>query len=243
MKFIQTIVELVPRRRRSSFARSLPSPYDNEEANNLYNSLFCDDPSAFELKEGTSPSEWQRAIYLGQDAKMLALCALDVSQDALFRFHVFKLLRSKAVNVPYKLLLGVVIENHLKEGLDTLAVYADGLFRRIAANGTTFQVVKPDELEAVLATVFDEAQKLVYLILPSDQTRSKPPAVGRMRVTALTSQGVYTVEARVDNMLTNHWTSKLVKTSQHLVGPDLFKPRRTTGVQPGQSGNQAMPST
>lgn len=223
MTLFQKLFGKFPLRIRSNQVQMFHSPYDNEDANRVYNLLFCDDLRVFELKEGASPAEWQRAMYLQPNAKFLELYALDAKEDARTRFHVFRFLRAMEVNVPYKLLLGVVVENHLKDGLDTIAVYADGRIRRIAPNGTSFLIEEPDGLEEVVNAVCDEAQTLAYLVLPSEKARLKPPAVGRMRISALVSQGMYTVEGRVEDMLINNWTAKLIKTSQHLAsGLDCY---------------------
>lgn len=223
MTLFHTFFEKLPLRRRQRPAHLLHGPYDNEDANRVYNLLFCDAPQIFEIKEGVTPTEWQRAMYLEPNTKLLEQFALNAKEDARIRFHIFRFLRAMDVYLPYKLLLGVVVENHLKEGLDTIAVYADGRIRRIAPNGMSFLIEEPDGLEDVVNVVCEEAQTLAYLVLPSEKARLKPPAVGRMRISALISQGMYTVEGRVEDMLINNWTAKLIKTSQHLAsGLDCY---------------------
>jgi hypothetical protein len=223
MTLFQTLFEKFPLRRLQRPAQLLHGPYDNEDANRVYNLLFCDAPQVFEIKEGVTPTEWQRAMYLQPNTKLLEQFALNVKEDARIRFHIFRFLRAMDVYLPYKLLLGVVVENHLKGGLDTIAVYADGRIRRIAPHGVSFLIEEPDGLEEVVNEVCEEAQTLAYLVLPSEEARLKPPAVGRMRISALISQGTYTVEGRVEDMLTNNWTAKLIKTSQHLAsGLDCY---------------------
>lgn len=223
MNLFDTIFQILPLRKNFKPNDGILNPYRKDDANSIYKLLFCDDPRMFEIKEGLPPTEWQRAMYLEPNTRVLEFFALDAREDARVRFHIFRVLRTLDVHVPYKMLMGVVIERQVKGGLDTLAIYADGHIQRIAPNGTTFMTDEPDGLASIVTEVCNEAQALAYLVLPDDATRWTPLTLGRMRISVLTSQGIYTIEGSECDMQTNTWTSKLVRTSNHLAsGLDCY---------------------
>ena len=99
-------------------------PYQSEAANEIYNLLFCDNLAAFKPKEGESAATWQ-AVLFAEPADRSALLALanDVTQEGRIRYLAHARLRSLGENPPAKVLLGVIVEVSLADGLDTLAAY------------------------------------------------------------------------------------------------------------------------
>src|SRR5580658_10040720 len=87
------------------------TPYSESAANDIYNMLFCDDPSAYRPTGGRAPAPWQ--VVLSSDPPNVpALVALadDFTQEGRTRFLAYTKLRALGQVVPAKRLLGVIVE-------------------------------------------------------------------------------------------------------------------------------------
>jgi len=132
------------------------SPYSNEGIDFIYNLLFCDDISAFQPKPGEKPTSWQATLFSEPpDIAALETLAAEVSQDGRIRSVAYQQLRSAGRKVPVKILLGVIVEVPLAEGLDTLAAYSEGGVRYINKAGKLGQA-RPelDHLPGLGCSVF-----------------------------------------------------------------------------------------
>ena len=112
------------------------SPYDSEAANTIYNLLFCDNPASFKAKPGEKPSYWQAALNSAPaDVEALRALASDATQEGRIRFLAFSRLRELGNAVQPKILLGVIVEVPLSEGLDALAAFSEGGIRYVNQSG------------------------------------------------------------------------------------------------------------
>ncbi|HMU65083.1 MAG: hypothetical protein U1E82_07460 [Nitrosomonas sp.] len=124
------------------------TPYQSDAANEIYNLLFCDNLAAFKPKEGESATTWQTVLFAEptDQAALLAL-ANDATQEGRIRYMAYARLRSLEENVPAKVLLGVIVEVSLADGLDALAAYSDGGVRYINHSGELVFLEGSTELE------------------------------------------------------------------------------------------------
>ena len=105
-------------------------------ANEIYELLFCDRSSAFQPKPGGKPTDWQLVLFGdGQDPAKVDELAKDDRAESRVRALAFNWLRMHERETPKGVVLGVVIEVALDQGLDVLAAYADGSIRYINQTG------------------------------------------------------------------------------------------------------------
>ena len=89
-----------------------------------YNRLFADDPALFTMEEVGYP--WGSLKAFPGHAADLRRVAADTALPSRARLLAYRRLQQSGDAIAEKELLGVVIEVGLEQGLDTLAVYADG---------------------------------------------------------------------------------------------------------------------
>ncbi len=159
------------------------APYGTAKVNNIYNLLFCDDPALFKDQNGQER--------FGADAKVADVrkIAEDESQESRVRALAYNWLRARKESVPAGKLLGVVFEVPIDNGLDTLAVYADGSVRYI--NHTAVMSIfdgTPPEIAAAGKAIVASAAAVVGSFKPSDKDRLPPPTL-EVRVTFLAADG------------------------------------------------------
>ena len=162
-----------------------PAPYGTAKVNNIYNMLFCDDPALFKDQNG------QERFGAGAQVADVRKIAEDENEESRVRALAYNWLRARKESVPPGKLLGVIFEVPIDNGLDTLAVYADGRVRYINHTGvmSIFEGTPP-EIAAGGKAIVASAATVVGSFKPSDKDRAPPPTV-EVRVTLLTSDGLY----------------------------------------------------
>ncbi len=89
-----------------------------------------------------------------------------------------------------KQILGVVVDVHLDEGLDTLACYPDHTARYFNWSGRSTIWERPGpQLDESIDDVLAEARVLVQKIGPWDKDRPPPPDRGDIQIHLLTPSG------------------------------------------------------
>jgi hypothetical protein len=168
-------------------------PYGEDEAlNNLYALLFCDDLELFRegAKAGTGP--WQELFRSPPNIPALREIANDERQESRIRLLAFRKIEEIGEPVADRVLLGVVIEVGMDEGLDTLAVYRDGTARLINYSGKmVIWETRTEESDRLTSSVLDASENVVRSIGPWDGKRLPPPVTGQLRMSFLTSDGLY----------------------------------------------------
>ena len=176
-------------------------PYRDDAANGMYNLLFCDEPALF-VPKGDGP-HGVLATVLAEPSDRVALesIANDQGMESRIRMLAFNRLRAMKVAVPSKQLLGVILEVPLSQGLDTLAVFADGRMRYInqAEKIGVFEDAPP-AIAQKAQMVLRASQAVVDRIGPATEPRRAPPTADLTRMTFLVSDGLYFGEAATDNM-------------------------------------------
>jgi hypothetical protein len=188
---------------RESVANSSPpvySAYESSAANFMYDLLFCDRRDSFRgAAEGEQPPPGRSVLFSEPpDISGLKRLAGDVSADGRIRYLAFARLRDAGVPVEPKVLLGVIIEVGLSDGLDTLAAFSDGGVRYINHSGKMIVVEGTNKFSPLVNRLFQSASLVVARIGPWDQPRRPPPGKGNLRLTFLVSDGLYFGEGRLD---------------------------------------------
>lgn len=118
------------------------------------------------------------------------------------RALAFGLLRSKAIPVKPRQLLGVIVEVPLDEGLDTLAAFADGRVRYInhSEKIAIFEGAPP-QIESKVKELMQVSQGLIGRMGPWEKQRLPPPKQGNVRITFLVSDGLYFLEGSFEDIL------------------------------------------
>ena len=175
-------------------------PYRSDAANDMYNLLFCDEPARF-ASNGAPQGALATVLAEPSDRAALQGIADDRGIESRIRMLAFNRLRAMGVAVPSKQLLGVILEVPLAEGLDTLAVFADGRMRYInQAEKIAIFEDAPPAIARKADMVLRAAQAVVDRIGPANEPRRAPPTDDLTRMTFLVSDGLYFGEAATDNM-------------------------------------------
>jgi hypothetical protein len=200
----------------SSIAMAAPpyAPYANQATDAIYNLLFCDDIAAFRPKGDRPPTPWQTTLF-SEPADIGALQALaaDASQEGRIRALSYQRLRNAGQKVPGKVLLGVVVEVPLEQGLDTLAAYSEGGVRYINQTGKMGVFENVPGLQPLVQDLFKASQLVVDRIGPTEQPRLPPPKPDGIRITFLVSDGLYFGEGAMARMQHDQLAGPVIDTA------------------------------
>lgn len=170
----------------------LHKPFEKPELNLLYNLLFCDEPALFENPQSSGTEPWATLLAEQPDAAALARIAHDDSNEGRVRALAFNRLRAGGEPVPPKVILGVIVEVPLPQGLDVLAAFSEGGVRYINQSGKAVIFEgKANPVERLGQELVATAQPVVDKIGPWEQPRLAPPGAGKVRMTFLVSDGLY----------------------------------------------------
>lgn len=194
------------------------NPYPSDAANEIYNLLFCDNLAAFKPKEGESAATWQTVLF-AEPADRSALLALanDVTQEGRIRYMAYARLQSLGENVPAKVLLGVIVEVSLANGLDALAAYSEGGVRYINHSGEFVFFEGSTELEPHVKKLLAVSEPIVARIGPWKQPRRSPPKSDNVRLTFLVSDGLYFGEGPMSMMQNEEMAGPVIQSATTLL--------------------------
>jgi hypothetical protein len=168
------------------------APYANDTANSIYNLLFCDERDAFKPKPGESPVLWQATLFSAvPDSGALGALAADPTQDGRIRYLAYARLRELKQPVPRKVLLGVIVELPLPDGLDVLAAFSDGGVRYLNQTGKLAVFEGADSLRPLVQRLLDASELVIERIGPWGNPRRAPPRLGTVRLSFLVSEGLF----------------------------------------------------
>jgi len=174
------------------------SPYQDQVLNETYNRLFCDNPNL--LKD---EFEAEYAALFGMKPQKAAIRAVVEKAEANPRIRMLaaNMLRDSKSAVKENKVLGVVVEVGFPEGLETLAVYADGRIDYISSTGQykNWQVTGPAAEQAVNYMIYI-AQQAVESMPPINHNRMYPPFVDMARFSILSTWGMYVGQGTVDSL-------------------------------------------
>ncbi|WP_158881794.1 hypothetical protein [Rhodanobacter sp. L36] len=173
------------------------APYKESYANFLYNLVFCDDPGLFR-NDNTAKGNGFWAVLLADEPDYAGLekIASNPEEESRARVLAYNRMRAGGCVVPAKLLLGVIFEVALEQGLDTLAAYPDGQVRYLNQSGKVAIFDGGSAyVEALAKELVAVSQPIVNAIGPWDRKRLPPPPTDYVRMTFLVSDGLYFGEA------------------------------------------------
>lgn len=144
----------------------------------------------------------QARIYkeLGQDAEAGSLLQMILNAPELESRHYLQawhFLRQGGMTLDFPVeLYGMVVEVAMEEGLDLLAIYADGSARYYNYSGSGIVWDMPDEeVGRKINAILEQGRKILQHIGPWEGDRPPAPATGKARINLLTSHGLYFGEA------------------------------------------------
>lgn len=137
---------------------------------------------------------------LGQGAQATQLLEQVINAPALESRHYlqawhFMRQGGMQLNFPVEL-YGMVVEVAMEEGLDLLAVYADGSARYYNYSGSGIVWDQhEEEVGGKINKILQQGRQILQHIGPWDGQRPPAPATGKARLNMLTSHGLYFGEA------------------------------------------------
>ena len=189
-------------------------------ANEIYDLLFCDNPTAFQPKSDDKPTDWQLLLFgPAQDPARIARLAGHSATESRVRVLAYNWLRTHGHETPKGVLLGVIIEVPLDHGLDVLAAYADGSVRYINHTGK-MALIEPrglPEASVQAKRLIELAQPIVAQIGPWDKARLPPPAKPNIRLTFIVSDGLYFGEGPLEVMQQDGLAGPLIQQGAHML--------------------------
>jgi hypothetical protein len=204
-----------------------PGPYAQPEINALYELLFCDDRSLFRPRDGQPAAPWQALLFADEpDPAAVRVLADDPGNESRLRILAYNWLREHGLPVPPRLLLGVIVEVPLDQGLDVLAVYLDRRIRYINQSGrlAVFEEITAAmqvQVQALLAA----SQDAVDRIGPWDKPRLPPPQAGGIRLTFLASDGLYFGQGAFETMAREAMAAPIIQQATELLQLVVAMPR------------------
>ncbi|QQS39816.1 MAG: hypothetical protein IPM63_10545 [Acidobacteriota bacterium] len=219
MKKFLTAIGLSAVAAGSVSAQNLNGPYEDPAANAIYQLLFCDRLSLFKDDfEGDLVEPWKTLFAEDASSNDLAKIAADTKLESRQRALAYGLLRKRGKEVPKGVILGTIVEVHLPEGLDTLAVFTDGSVRYINHTGKmVFVEGKGHSFEAEAKDVIEASQTVVDAIGPWDKDRLAAPIKGNIRMSFLVSDGLYFGEGTIETIYADNLSGPMIKAAEVLL--------------------------
>ena len=203
----------------ASTGHAVDGPYSDQSTNLIYQLLFCDRLDLY--KENYSVDRegpWSALFSAAADPAPLVAIAEDEGQESRVRMLAFNALRVAGVSVPPKQYLGTIIEVPLAEGLDTMAVFADGGARYINHAGKVIVVEgSPNPFDDEINAVIEASKPIVAAIGPWDKERLPPPDEGNIRLSFLVSDGLYFGEGPMAAMQGDGLAGPLISAATRLL--------------------------
>jgi len=218
------------------------SPYDTYETNFIYNLLFCDTASLFYPKEDKEFTDWHKTLFQNPTKEDVLNLANDENSESRVRALAYNWLRENGYEVTDNILLGVIIEVSLENGLDTLAVFKDTGIRYISHGGSMVYVeqMNDDDKIVVLAKEFINISNVLYKDLKLNmQERYAPPVNFGVKVTFLTSKGLSCFSTTMNELNSYRTTSTFLnKATEILIY--VTGCNNKSNAQSSHSGNKTL---
>jgi len=197
----------------------MDGPYKDDSTNLIYHLLFCDRPELFRQNHrGKLEAPWSALFSNPPDLVAIVKIATDQNQESRVRMLAFNTLRAAGRAVTEKEYLGTIIEVGLPEGLDTLAVFADGGARYINYTGKIAVAEgTPNPFDNEISNVIEASKPIVAAVGPWEKERLPPPVEGNIRMSFLVSDGLYFGEGPMDAMQRERLASPLISAATQLL--------------------------
>ncbi len=199
--------------------RQLPAPYAEPQTNTLYNLLFCDEPALFTAGAALPPTS-HLAIALNEDSAEADVrrIAEDATAESRARVLAYNWLRRHGLSVEPKIHLGTIVEVHMDEGMDTLAVFVDERARLIGRTGRMSFVETPAAtMKQPMKGLMAASQWLVNQLGPFEKDRLAEPPKGSVRLSFLVSDGLYFGQGPLDGFFRDDRAGPLLAFATQLL--------------------------
>jgi hypothetical protein len=176
----------------NSFSDESIKPYSDAGLNNSYNLLFCDKIDLYKSAVQSTDYPWDTLLSGNSNPTQLNAIATDETLETRQQLLAYNQLLAKGFSVNSKVLLGVIIEVALANGLDVLAAFNDGTCRYI--NHMEHLLVwdaQTVESNQLVGQLFSDSMAVVKRIGPWDQVRTSFPGAGMVKLSFLVSDGLY----------------------------------------------------
>jgi hypothetical protein len=200
----------------------------------IYQGLFCDLTGVY----STNQAEPELGMVLSGETSNDALLtkAHANSVGSRVRLLAFHQLRTHNAAVEQGILLGVVVEVALEEGLDVLAVYLDGTARYLNYSGKVIiWEAKDTEVDRLIIEVFALSEHILAQIGPWEGQRKPPPPSDHLRLSFLASDGLYFGEGPMNALFGDPMAGPVLNLLTNLM---QILVERTSN---GQHGDQGEP--
>lgn len=209
---------------RKSSATPQPSsdpsdPYKDSSSNLIYNLLFCDNLNLYKEKT-TRPFTYPFNILFSETSSLTDLQKIiaDSNSDPRVKILAYNRLLANGQKSEKKVLLAVIVEVGLDNGLDVLASFNNGTARYINQTGKILIWETTDETSNELTKkLFLESQQIVAQIGPWDKPRRPHPGKGNVRITFLVSDGLYFGEAPMNTLFNDPLAGPALRTATELM--------------------------
>lgn len=175
-----------------AYGQSLNPYVKRDDLNKIYNLLFCDDIGLYK-KGFTGKQEYPWNILFSEKPDKTDLAKVQNDPKLESRQHLLAsgLRKTKEAGEPV-MLYGIVIEVGLKEGLDVLASFKDGSARYINHSGKLIVwETEDEEVSRITEGLFKAGNEAIQKIGPWGKARLPAPKTDNLRITFLTSNGIY----------------------------------------------------
>ncbi|MDF2383796.1 hypothetical protein JMG10_20110 [Nostoc ellipsosporum NOK] len=152
-------------------------PFGTEEADQVYNELFADDPEHFNTS---------------QDVVQLHSIVDNPDLSTPRRLLAYKQLAAEGAAVGARELLGVIVEIGMDGAVEIVAALEDGTVTIISPKGQVIQLKDPDVVSDEYADpLLDAAIVAVNKWPAAKPPRQRPPAEGSARISLLVADKVH----------------------------------------------------
>lgn len=193
-------------------------PYSDPILNSSYELMFCDRVLLYRSEIGIPFAPWDVIFNNESSNDQIRSISQDASFSARSRLIAHQLLAKRGLPSQYKDVLGVVVEVNLKQGLDVLAVYADGTIRFI--NHKERQMIwetSTSRSEELVKKLFKNSNKSMRNITWNASKRGRYPVSGKARISFLCGHGIHSMEADMHIMRVHEYSCEVMKTAIELM--------------------------
>lgn len=202
------------------FKHTSNDPYSDKATNLIYNLLFCDNLGLY--KENTAqPWLYPFDILFSDKFVMSDLQKIidDRNSDPRIKVLAYNKQMANGYKSSEKVLLGVIVEIGLNNGLDVLASYSNGSARYINQTGKMiiWETTNDKLANDLTMDLFTKSQNVIIQIGPWDKPRRRFPKNGVTRITFLVSDGFYFGEAQTDILFNDPLASQALLAAENLM--------------------------
>lgn len=187
------------------------APYRDTSLNICYNLLFCDDILLYKKHSETMDTyPWNILFSRHGDEKELHRIIDDDDAESRAKLLAYRILNRNKVSITAGIVLGVIVESALENGLDTLAIFKDHTTRYINFSEKSALWKTYDNcLDQKIDDLYKYSEIVVKNLDPWGKDRLPHPQKGNVRITFLVSNGIYTGESSAEAISCNEMSSTI----------------------------------